>query len=166
MTGAVGAIVFSVKIARSPVRRVGVIRELPDSMTQSRASVQKSSPVAFEMKMGRMLERKDVGITLRKSKGKNADIVLRTFLSSGSTSLDRAQLLQLWNSSPEDISVARRLVAIYGTLPPPAAAEPNREIEDKVKDLEKRLRRLESESLRKVQEKGVEAVDEKSEYVQ
>jgi len=177
--GIVGALYFSYKVAHSPLRRAGVVRRLEQAGLPGHGKL-KSAPeydvidsnqVKLSAKAGlreasahqshgerfyRDMWAKRLPVHTVRSLTPTVDLEMefisqqarehvRTVLA-GMSEKDRLLLKKLF------LYEAKKPASSSQPGPPPAETAATTELQDKVKDLEKRLRKLESESLRKSQE--------------
>ncbi len=156
--GAIGAIVFSYQIAHSPVRRVGVIRELPDAnRTDERLRVQfeQDKPVALEQNFEKILMVKCPNDRLLNfERGMSLEDPQVAFSAEqteyGVLIQDKSEY------NPFNSNVIARLSEHRAAV----------EVQSTIKDHEERLKKLESELLRKLQESRNFESQEKAKYVQ
>jgi hypothetical protein len=153
--GITGGVIFSIKTARSPVRRVGVVREFPNSHAADQTP--QTPQVTRELVLKRMQ-----AIQAKAGEGwpEFADAVYtshshgRIIISSKNFS-HSAKYKKAASPFPSYVSIVE-----------PAESSTPVGLQDKVKELDERLKKLESETLRKSQERQEDELERRSEFIQ
>ena len=146
LAGATGAVIYSLKIARSPVRRIGVVRVLPGP----RPAVRKGVPLPrqdreLQESPGRPMQKLHFAEFYAQAPSHSVPEIARAF---GGSKIGK---YKVYYSYP------------LGEVPEPGKTA---ELQSKIENLEERLKKLESESLRKSQERPDEGSEEKASYIQ
>jgi len=172
--GIVGAVVFSFKIARSPIRRVGVIRELPQCHERLEDRINQEASFALQNELRDYLKEESKTQVAAKagvlsyglSQVALADAIAGDYITieckpSGLVqSPDALRKYLNFESKKGYISIDSSVIMA------PLESNATIELQDKVDDLNERLKKVESALLRGIQESRDEESDEKAEYIQ
>jgi hypothetical protein len=176
--GITGALVFSFKIAGSPIRRIGVIRESPRTADEKLGSRRDQDvPIVFEAGIDKFLKKKGTFshplIDTRDTSLEPSHVMLSAVsLSDYFDAWHKLQPAGLL-SSPEivaqylDVDYKRVHTSLGSTLIVESSEHSTTaELQGKVKDLEERLKKVESELLRESQESRTKKSEEQAKYIQ